>query len=224
MEIANACTMLVGYGVGDHCMFVVDLVKESLVGAQPQAIMRPGARRLNSKIPECLRNYNKQLEQMIDQHHLREKLQDCLDPKLTVAERKVKLDKVDAEATQYMLHVEKLCRKIKCGQIPFSPKASLWIKRAQFYRSLLRFHNRKGKNKGNLKHAARRCKIKNPFSLLPEEIGARLRECKLSAAILRFTGTSTQKQHLNHHLEAARERQDEEVEWKVLQIMQREKE
>ena len=47
---------------------------------------------------------------------------------------------------------------------------------------------------------------------------------KLSAAILRFTGTSTRKQHLNHHLEAARERQDEEVEWKVLQIMQREKE
>ena len=110
--------MPVGYRVGDHRMFVVDLVKESLVGAQPQAIMRPRARRLNRKIPECLHNYNKQLEHMIDQHRLREKLQDCLDPKLTEAERTVKLDKVDAEAKQYMLHVEKLCRKIKCGRIP----------------------------------------------------------------------------------------------------------
>lgn len=130
MEIANACAMPVGYGVRDHCMFVVDLVKESLVGAQPQAIVRPGARRLSSKIPECLRKYNKKPEQMIDQHHLREKLQDCLNPNLSEAERTVKLDKVDDEAKQYMIHAEKLCRKIKCGQIPFLPEASLWIKRA----------------------------------------------------------------------------------------------
>eukprot|EP00956_Cyclotella_meneghiniana_P010074 scaffold13929_cov79-Cyclotella_meneghiniana.AAC.4 len=223
VEIANACAMPVGYGAGDHRMFVVDLVKESLVGPQPQAIVRPGARRLNSKIPTSLRNYNRTLEELISRHKLREKLQECFDPKMSKEERKERLDKVDEEARQYMLHAEKTCRKLKCGQIPFSPEASLWIKRTQFYRSLLRFLNGKGKNRGNLKRAARRCKIRNPFSLTAEEVGARLRECKNQCKHFKIHGQRYRTQHLNKRLEAAREKQDEEAERRILQIIRRER-
>ena len=82
VEVANACAMPIGYGACDHRMLVVNLVKESLVGPQPQAIVHPGACRLNSKIPQCLQNYNAILNHLIVWHHLKEKLQDCFNPRL----------------------------------------------------------------------------------------------------------------------------------------------
>ena len=204
--------MSIGYGAGDHRMFVVDLVKESLVGPQPQAIVCPGARRLNSKIPQCLRNYNTILNHLIVRHRLQEKLQDCFDPRLSKEKKKEVLDKVDEEAKDNMLHAEKHCRKIKCGKIPFSPEASLWIKRTQFYRSLLRFWTGKSKNRGNLKRAACRCSVRQPFSLSPEQIGARLRECKAQLRFFKVHGQRFRNQHLNRRLEAARDKRDEESE------------
>eukprot|EP00956_Cyclotella_meneghiniana_P027275 scaffold60862_cov41-Cyclotella_meneghiniana.AAC.5 len=188
VEITSACAMPVGYGAGDHRMFVDDLVKESLVGTQPQAIVRPGARRLNSKIPECLNNYNKMLERLLEQHKLHEKLHSCFDEDLSREEKKERLDKIDEEAKQYMLHAEKTCRKIKCGQIPFSPEASLWIKRTQFYRSLLRFWNGKGKNRSNLKRAAQRCNRSKTHSLfLPKKLEPDYVNVNHSATTSRYT-------------------------------------
>jgi exonuclease III len=223
VTVASACAMPIGYGVGDHRLFVVDLVKESLVGEQPQAIVRPGARRLNSKIPQCLKRYNGKLKVLLNKHRLGHKLEECMDLSLDKPVVKEKMDKVDVVATECMIHAEKKCRKLKCGSIPFSPEASLWIKRTQFYRSLLRFHSGKGRNRGNFKRAARRCKISKPFSLSREEVAAKLRECRAQCNYFRVHGQKYRTQHLNKRLEAARERQDEEAERRILQIMRREK-
>jgi hypothetical protein len=46
-------------------MIVLDIVAESMVGHAPQAIVRPGARRLNSKHPESLKNYNRVMEELL---------------------------------------------------------------------------------------------------------------------------------------------------------------
>jgi hypothetical protein len=35
IEISNACVMPAGYGIGDHCMFIVDLVQSSMIGETP---------------------------------------------------------------------------------------------------------------------------------------------------------------------------------------------
>ena len=58
---------------------------------------------------------------------------------------KKKLDVIDAEQEQYMKGAERKCRRIKSGRIPFSPESSKWIRRAQVYRSALRFHANKRK-------------------------------------------------------------------------------
>ena len=55
--IRNACALPIGYGVGDHRAFVVDFTTHSLVGINPQPIVHPKARRLNTKIPGCLEAY-----------------------------------------------------------------------------------------------------------------------------------------------------------------------
>ena len=49
--VVVACVMPVGYGVGDHLLFIIDFLKSCLVGASPPSTVRLTARRLNSRIP-----------------------------------------------------------------------------------------------------------------------------------------------------------------------------
>jgi hypothetical protein len=44
ITISNVRAMPVGFGIGDHRMIVVDFTTESMVGINPQAVVRPGAR------------------------------------------------------------------------------------------------------------------------------------------------------------------------------------
>jgi hypothetical protein len=53
IEIANACVMPFGYGIGDHQMFILDITLESLVGRNPTKVVRPVSWQLNSKVPSC---------------------------------------------------------------------------------------------------------------------------------------------------------------------------
>ena len=49
--VVGACVIPVGYGVGDHRLFIIDFLKSCLVGASPPSIVRSVSRRLNSRIP-----------------------------------------------------------------------------------------------------------------------------------------------------------------------------
>ena len=225
IEVTNACAMPIGYGIGDHRMIVVDISKSSMLGEHTQSITRAGARRLTSTVPSCVRNYNRVLEELIERHRLQDKLLAAHSSSSDPAIIKKKLDQVDAEAKDYMLHAEKKCRKLRCGKIPFSPEASLWIKRTQFYRSLLRFKSGKGKrgNRGNLKRTARRCQIPFPFQLSTSEIAARLKECREKCNYFKVHGQRYRTQHLHRRLEQARDKQDSEAERRILQILSRER-
>jgi hypothetical protein len=68
VTIASACVMPVGFGIGDHRLFVVDVLTASLVGSEPICIVRPHARRLNTKIPGVLKAYNEELERQVLLH------------------------------------------------------------------------------------------------------------------------------------------------------------
>ncbi len=39
LKITNACIMMVGCGVGDHCLFVVEFTVASVVGSVPPPIV-----------------------------------------------------------------------------------------------------------------------------------------------------------------------------------------
>ena len=74
MTVASACVMPVGYGIGDHRLFVVDVLVNSLVGTDPIRIVRPQARQLNMKIPQALETYNNTLTQLVAQHRILERM------------------------------------------------------------------------------------------------------------------------------------------------------
>ena len=102
------------------------------------------------------------------------------------------------------------CRKIKSCRIPFSPEASIWIRRVQVYYSLLRYHEGRLKNRGNLKRSARRCNIPHPLSLSVLEIYERLKECKKECLFFQEHGKRFRRRHLNNRLQIAKEEDDEE--------------
>ena len=43
VSVVGGCVMPVGYGVGNHRLFVVDFTTKSLIGANPPRIVRPAA-------------------------------------------------------------------------------------------------------------------------------------------------------------------------------------
>jgi hypothetical protein len=121
-----------------------------------------------------------------------------------------------------MRRAEKICRKIKCCRIPFSPEAAIWIRRVQIYSSILQYHKGKIKNRGNLKRAARRCNIDDPLTLPLEEILQRLKACKKECLFYRELGKRFRRKHLEERKIAAQENGDNESFAAISAIIQQE--
>ncbi len=120
-----------------------------------------------------------------------------------------------------MRHAEKICRKIKQCQIPFSPKASIWICRPQVYYLLLCFHKGNIKNRGHLKGAARQCNIPDPRSLSISEILIHLDACKKEYTFYQEHGQHFCWKHLNNWPMIAKEQNHEGAFKKISAIIRR---
>ena len=153
--VTGACVMPAGYGVGDHRLFVVDFLTSSLVSTTPPKIVRAAARRLNTKIGGAADKYSDDVERLTIHHKVIERVGHAHETCSSKAAVKRQCDKIDVEIKTYMKGTERRCRRIKSGRIPFSPESSRWIRRAQVYRSILRYHAGKIRNRSNLKRAAR---------------------------------------------------------------------
>jgi hypothetical protein len=127
LEISNACMMPFGYGIGNHRAIILNVPLESLIGVDPVKIVRPAGRRLNSWLPGCSKSYIDSLEKNILRHRLLKQLFDAHTDAYSVKERAQRIMIINEEGKAYMQRVEKICRKIKCCCIPFSPEAAIWI-------------------------------------------------------------------------------------------------
>ncbi len=178
LTVTNACIMPVGFGVGDHQLFVIDFATTTLIDSGSHTIVQPALFHLNTKINGCAQRYNKILQRNILCHCLLERLVTAASSSGSKEDVSKKLNKLDQEGEAYMKHAEKKCHRLKLGRVPFSPEALLWICQCQIYRSLLRWRAGKIRNRGNLKCTARQCQINAPFQLSVEDIKLRLAICK----------------------------------------------
>jgi hypothetical protein len=111
VAVVNACVMPVGYGVGDHCLFVVDFATALLVGTGcSQQIVQPALHRLNTRIARCALRYNKAFQRNILRHCLLGRMVKVDTSKKPKAEIAAALNKLDKEGEAYMKHAEKKCR------------------------------------------------------------------------------------------------------------------
>ena len=72
--ITGVCVMPAGFGICDHHLFVIDMLMESTVGLEPQRIVRPKTRQLNSKIPAAAAAYRARLKHLLLRHCIIEQL------------------------------------------------------------------------------------------------------------------------------------------------------
>jgi hypothetical protein len=105
--------MPAGYGIGDHRMFIIDIVMSSMIGVSPAKILRPKARQLNTKLPGVSKRYSNLLEEKIQQHRLIDKLADVHINSRSKEETKSQLCMVDNDAGQYMAHAESKSQRFK---------------------------------------------------------------------------------------------------------------
>ncbi len=129
---------------------------------------------------------------------------------------------INEEGKAYMRHAEKICRKIKCSRIPFSPEAAIRICRVQVYYSLLQYHKGKINNRGNLKQAARQCNISDSLLLLIPEITNRLEACKKECVFYQEHGRQFRRKNFENRKKISQEQEDEEAFNKISAIIQHE--
>ena len=111
-------------------MFVINFLMSFLVVPSPPRIVRAGARRWNTNIPGVADRYYTKLEDQVLRHKIMDRIGQAHIGSNTKKLAKRKCDKLDKEMKRYMKGAEKKCRRIKSGQIPFSPEASKWIRSA----------------------------------------------------------------------------------------------
>ncbi len=125
LDISNACVMPFGYGVGNHCAFILDVPLDLLIGVDPVKIVRLVGRRLNSWLPGCSKSSIDSLETNILRHCLLKQLFDAHTGAYSVKEWAQKIIIIDKEGKAYMRQADKICRKIKCCRILFFPEAAI---------------------------------------------------------------------------------------------------
>ncbi|KAL7528178.1 hypothetical protein ACHAWF_002465, partial [Thalassiosira exigua] len=103
--------MPVGFGVGDHRLFIVDFSRRSFLGLRSRRVVRPQARRLNNKIEGAREEYVDKLEDHLKHHNI--------SPKLVKAHRDAphsraaqeEVNKLDKLSKDLMTNAERKCRK-----------------------------------------------------------------------------------------------------------------
>ena len=119
VDVVAACVKSVRYDIGDHRLFVIDILTSSLIGHNPPKIVRAAARRLDTTIPSTVDNYVGQLEDLIVDHKLIERVGEAHETASSIANLKWKLNIIDNKQKDYMTCSEKKCGHIKLGCIHF---------------------------------------------------------------------------------------------------------
>jgi len=110
VTVANTCIMPVGYGIGDHRLFIVDLHTSSLVGPGPPREQQAASRRLNTCLPHAVKKYTENLEENLRWHRLIKKLGEAHSEGRSKEHIQSRIVKVDRESMQFMKHAAKKCR------------------------------------------------------------------------------------------------------------------
>ncbi len=107
----------------DHRCLWLDISFENAFGHNMPAIIRPQARRLHCKDPRLVANYVKTYRSFLVKKHIPKKLRrlkERVSHPMT-AEDKSWYEEIDLERCKGVMLAEKKCRKLRMGQVSFSP-------------------------------------------------------------------------------------------------------
>jgi hypothetical protein len=148
-------------GVGDHQVFIVDILSKSILGnAFPRVI--PIARRLLTYSSDKIRNnYTPVLNQLANRHLIFKKLL-LINQDNDHAELHLRLNLVDLELEKFMKSAEQGCHKYKRNNIEWFLYAGMWILRRWLLSWVLTFMSGRTMDPRNLFCDCRLKSVKDP--------------------------------------------------------------
>ena len=171
LPIQKGALLALDKQLGDHRFAYVDINWSTLLGEDIHRIIRPDARRLNSKLPDATRKYNTLLTGMLKKEEYRERvyaIQQGAGPKLTDLQQTT-LIQLDDLRKESMLYSERHCRKLNMGKVDFSPQISDARNAVELWRSVSKRKSGGRVSSSLIKRLAKKCKVAHPFSVSVEQ-------------------------------------------------------
>jgi len=126
----------------DHRAIWLDLHLPEICPCDQMPHTPPRARWLQCKDPRIVNKYNMHLLQIIQEHHLPEKIKALSDKLQQLMDLRCsnqnKLNDIDRQITEARWTVEHQCRKLHCGQVQWCPQITVAINRIIFWKSMLK--------------------------------------------------------------------------------------
>ena len=113
------------FGVGDHRVILVDFNLNQII-QQSVKICSPSMRRLICENEKSVENYNSLASALLKSNKIQQRLEQ-LEASFNSTDRDrwcVKLNMIDEQITEILLHAEKKCRKLRTGEVEYSPEVS----------------------------------------------------------------------------------------------------
>jgi sentrin-specific protease 1 len=205
LEVVGASYLPFDHEIGDHRPVMVDILSRSILGVPKKTIVRPKARKLSSRVPRIRNNYLSVVREKFKMHQVDKKLRSLEErasfpPTQDVEEGMEKLDNLVEEI---MLQAEGQCRIIYPAHYEFSPAVKGWLDKCHALQWLLRYHQGKKVNGGNMRRFAMRNGIKHPMRLSVTDLVEMYHNCKEQARHYMAQSPWLRKTFLNDKMNVA---------------------
>jgi hypothetical protein len=205
LELLSASYLPFDGELGDHRPVVVDIHMRSVLGTLLHRIVPPKARRLNSRSPRIRNLYLERVRKGFQRHKIDQRLDEIEEIATFPPSQEVvdKMEKLDNLIEEILLQSEKGCRVIYPAHYEFSPAIKVWLDRCHLLKWLLRYHQGKDVNAGNMRRFAKRQGMKHCMSYSVEELVQMYRETKARAKELMADSPYLRKNFLHMKLNEA---------------------
>ena len=215
VEASNFLSLSFHEGVGNHRTMIVDFTTASMIGHYQGHVVCPTSRRLTTRQPSSVKNYNSALLLQLNSHRIPERLQSIardvasVPPVTTIKDR---AEKVFEEIRQYRLGADRNCRLILKPHSPFSLPVKYWYDRIHTFRDLIKLkqghHPKMGKSR--ILRSATRLHIPDAGRLSIDNCKEGIRLSILQQKEVRKQDAAHRSQHLGNCLQSAMDTGDED--------------
>ena len=207
IEVSSFLSLSFHEGVGDHRTMIIDFTSSSMIGHYQGHIVRPTSRRLTTKQPSSVQNYNNELLSQFTAHRIPERLHSIATNTasgITDKQRR-SAENTYEDIKRYRIGAEHNCRKILKPYSPFSLPVKYWYDRICTFRDLIRLkennHPRMGKSR--ILRSAKRLHIPDAARLTIDDCKEGIRLSLIQQKEVRRMDAAHRSQHLGNCLQAA---------------------
>ena len=213
IDVRNCLSLSFHEGVGDHRTMIVDFTTASMIGHYQGHVVRPTSRRLTTKQPSSVRNYNNELLLQLTKHNIPERLvavsTEVAANRTDTSVRRT-AENVFEEIKQYRLGAEHNCRKILKPHSPFSLPVKYWYDRIHTFRDLIKL--KQGRNprmgRSRILRSANRLHIPDAAKLTIDDCKEGIRLSLIQQKEVRKQDAAHRSQHLGNCLQQAMDKGD----------------